>query len=197
MKKILLIFFVFFIGLTYANAQKLQFCYIAHDGGLNIDKLLGYLGDIHRLAQIDDPCIFYLSNGDKPYIAYYNIENNHQDLSTYKEILGKLQETGELSINASTDVENIVSIFEKIDIDNAIYKNVEWNFFITPEYWNRYNETIIATSYFILNIAEWKQADFKLKIYNVSDKRLQIDKEYPFGLLNLAPQLNNKIILLN
>ena len=49
----------------------------------------------------------------------------------------------------------------------------------------------------ILNIAEWKQPAFLLQIYFSGNDAMQVDEQYPFGLLNLCPTLNHNYELLS
>lgn len=194
MKRILLISIISCMTLL-AAAQELRFVYIAHDLQTSTDKLVKELNGLQRATRDGVPTIFYLSNSDRPIIAYYNIDNK-QDGDIYREIMGELQERSFHNTSAIVDRDTIVSIFRNLEVEKGAFTNVVWKFYITQNYWDLYNEDIIASSYFILNIAEWKQPGFLLQIYYSGNEAMQIDETHPFGLLNLCPTLNNNYELL-
>ena len=174
-----------------ANAQELRFVYIAHDLETSTEKLVRELNGLQRAARNDGmPTIFYLSNSEKPIIAYYNVEER-QDGDIYREIMGELQESSFHNTSAIVDRDSIVSIFNRLRVENGQYTNVVWKFYITQNYWNLYNEDVIASSYFILNIAEWTKPTFHLQLYYYGQEEFHVDEKYPFGMLNLSPKLNN------
>lgn len=174
-----------------ANAQELRFVYIAHDLETSTEKLVRELNGLQRAARNDGmPTIFYLSNSEKPIIAYYNVEER-QDGDIYREIMGELQESSFHNTSAIVDRDSIVSIFNRLRVENGQYTNVVWKFYITQNYWNLYNEDVIASSYFILNIAEWTKPTFHLQLYYYGQEEFRVDEKYPFGMLNLSPKLNN------
>lgn len=195
MKRFLLIIIVSCIA-HLAVAQELRFVYIAHDLETATDKLVKELNGLQRATRDGMPTIFYLSNSDNPIIAYFNIDAK-QDGDIYREIMGELQERSFHNTSAIVDRDTIVSIFKNLKIESGVYSNVVWKFYITQNYWNLYNEDIIASSYFILNIAEWKQPAFLLQIYFSGNDAMQVDEQYPFGLLNLCPTLNHNYELLS
>lgn len=178
-----------------ATAQELRFVYIAHDLETATEKLVRELNGMQRAAREGMPTIFYLSNAENPIIAYYNVEDR-QDGDVYREIMGELQERSFHNTSAIVDRDSIVSIFNRINIENSQYTNVVWKFYITQNYWNLYNEDIIASSYFILNIAEWSKPNFLLQLYFSGQEEFRVDEKHPFGVLNLCPKLNNTYELL-
>ena len=194
MKRFLMLFLV--SGLTLvAIAQELRFVYIAHDLETATDKLVRELNGLQRATRDGVPTIFYLSNSDSPIIAYFNI-NDRQDGDIYREIMGELQERSFHNTSAVVDRDNIVSILRDLNIEKGAYSSLVWKFYITQNYWDLYNEDVLASSYFILNIAEWKQPSFLLQIYFSGSEAMRIDEKYPFGLLNLCPDLNDNYELL-
>lgn len=194
MKKIVL-FLCLIYNSIFCVAQELRFVYIAHDLETSTEKLVRELNGMQRAARDGVSTIFYLSNAENPIIAYYNVENR-QDGDTYREIMGELQERSFHNTSAIVDRDSIVSIFNRIDIENSSFANVIWKFYITQNYWNLYNEDIIASSYFILNIAEWTKPRFSLQLYFSGQEEFHVDEKYPFGVLNLCPKLNNAYELL-
>lgn len=194
MKRFLMLFLV--SGLTLvAIAQELRFVYIAHDLETATDKLVRELNGLQRATRDGVPTIFYLSNSDSPIIAYFNI-NDRQDGDIYREIMGELQERSFHNTSAVVDRDNIVSILRDLNIEKGAYSSLVWKFYITQNYWDLYNEDVLASSYFILNIAEWKQPSFLLQIYFSGSEAMRVDEKYPFGLLNLCPGLNDNYELL-
>lgn len=194
MKRFLMLFLV--SGLTLvAIAQELRFVYIAHDLETATDKLVRELNGLQRATRDGVPTIFYLSNSDSPIIAYFNINDRH-DSDIYREIMGELQERSFHNTSAVVDRDNIVSILRDLNIEKGAYSSLVWKFYITQNYWDLYNEDVLASSYFILNIAEWKQPSFLLQIYFSGSEAMRVDEKYPFGLLNLCPNLNNNYELL-
>ena len=195
MKKYLLLTFLTLLCWSKVNAEELRFVYIAHDIETATDKLVRELSGLQRAAREGVPTIFYLSNADSPIIAYYNVKNK-KDGEIYREILGELQERSFHNTSAIVDRETIVSIFENLLADNHIYDKITWKFYITQNYWNMYNEEVIASSYFILDIADWTHINFLLQIYYSGAEKLNIDDNYPFGKLNLCPTINSNYELL-
>lgn len=194
MKKLVLFFSLICVSLL-GTAQELRFVYIAHDLETATEKLVRELNGMQRAARDGMPTIFYLSNAENPIIAYYNVEDR-QDGDVYREIMGELQERSFHNTSAVVDKDSIVSIFNRINIENSPYTNLVWKFYITQNYWNLYNEDIIASSYFILNIAEWTKPNFLLQLYFSGQEEFRVDEKYPFGVLNLCPKLNNSYELL-
>ena len=178
-----------------ATAQEWRFVDRAHDLETATEKLVRELNGMQRAARDGMPTIFYLSNAENPVIAYYNVEGR-QDGDIYREIMGELQERSFHNTSAIVDRDSIVSIFNRINIENSQYTNVVWKFYITQNYWNLYNEDIIASSYFILNIAEWSKPNFLLQLYFSGQEEFRVDEKHPFGVLNLCPKLNNTYELL-
>lgn len=196
MKRIISLLSIIWLCLTSINANELRFIYIAHDIETATDKLVQELNGLQRAARDGVPTIFYLSNSDKPIIAYYNI-NNKQDGEKYREIMGELQEHDYHDTSAIDDRDSIVNIFTKLKIENGNYSKVVWKFYITQRYFDdNFNEAVIASTYFILNIAEWTKPSFLLQLYFSGQAEIQIDKKYPFGILNLCPTLNNNYELI-
>ena len=194
MKKLVLFFSLICVSLL-GTAQELRIVYIAHDLETATEKLVRELNGMQRAARDGMPTIFYLSNAENPIIAYYNVEDR-QDGDVYREIMGELQERSFHNTSAVVDKDSIVSIFNRINIENSPYTNLVWKFYITQNYWNLYNEDIIASSYFILNIAEWTKPNFLLQLYFSGQEEFRVDEKYPFGVLNLCPKLNNSYELL-
>lgn len=194
MKRLLIICLVTCLPLLMM-AQELRFVYVAHDLETATERLVRELNGLQRAARDGMPTIFYLSNSEKPIIAYYNIEDR-QDGDIYREIMGELQERSFHNTSAIVDRDSIVSIFSRINIEEGQFSNVVWKFYITQNYWNLYNEDIIASSYFILNIAEWTKPTFHLQLYYSGQEEFRVDEQHPFGVLNLCPNLNHNYELL-
>ena len=110
--------------------------------------------------------------------------------------MGELQERSFHNTSAIVDRDYIVSIFTELQIESGFYSKVTWKFYITQNYWNNFNEAIIASTYFVLNIAEWIKPSFLLQLYYSGQENFKVDEKYPFGTLDLCPSLNNNYELI-
>lgn len=195
MKRIVSIVSIVWLCFIGIEAKELRFVYIAHDVETTTDRLVKELNGLQRAARDGVPTIFYLSNSDRPLVAYYNI-NDRQDGDVYREIMGELQERSFHNTSAIVDRDSIVSIFTELQIESGSYSKVAWKFYITQNYWNNFNEAIIASAYFVLNIAEWIKPSFLLQLYYSGQENFKVDEKYPFGTLDLCPSLNNNYELI-
>lgn len=194
MKKLML--FCLLLCTISVYSEELRFVYIAHGLQTSIDNLVQELDGLQRAARDGVATIFYMSNEDRPYIAYYNLDGK-RDSEIYNQMMGELQESSFHNTDALTDLDMIIKIMEKYAVGNNRYDEVTWKFYITQKYWDMYNESVIASSYFVLDIEKWQRKDFKLQIYYSGEDEMEINKDYPFGELNLCPSLNNKYELIN
>lgn len=186
-KRLLVIAVTMFVTVV-SFADELRFVYIAHDTETSTDKLVKELQGLYKGARNGVPSIFYLSDGESPKVAYFNI-NGRQDADIYREIVAGLQESNFHNTSASVDRANITRMFTELNPDGQ-YDLVDWKFYITQNYWNMYRESIIASTYFILGIDTWKTS-FLLQLYYSGSKPFKVDKVRPFGELDLCPSINH------
>lgn len=199
MKRGLLILLIGILSITkgYSQTGRLIFTYIAHSTETPVTQLCNELRsqfDFARNYRV--PTIFYLANMKLPLIATIGIEGQEDNVEAFDKIIKELQERRFHSVDSKEDVSQIISIFNEhdfLDKDNKLkYREMEWNFFIDQTFWDlKYNEKVIATLYYALDIENLPKDFLRLRIFYSGDyDELQYDKSNPYGLKNLCPNIN-------
>ncbi len=199
MKRGLLILFLGIILVMngYSQTSRLVFTYIAHSTETPVVQLCNELRaqfDFARNYRV--PTVFYLSNMKMPLIAKIAVGNEEDDVETFDRIIKELQERRFHSVDSKEDVNQIISLFNQYDFiddnDTPKYKEMEWNFFIDQAFWDlKYNEKIIATLYYALDIENLSSDFLRLRVYySGEDDELIFDETAPYGLKNISPNIN-------
>ncbi len=201
MKKILNVFMLFFAFFSLAAQNKsLHVVYVTKDYTTEVNPLCRDLRDLYSLAEVDNSqaVVFYLANSTSPMIVKMNLPGDNR--KDFDGIIDALMTKSETIVNPSTDLNGIVNIFNEtgiIDLSGQpTFLNVELTYYITPSFWElRYNEQIIAASYFALELDQpWARDYFSMNIYHNAKDGLVIDEERPFGDKNYC--YNYKFFLL-
>ena len=199
MKKGLLILLlgIIFTMNGYSQTSRLVFTYIAHSTETPVVQLCNELRsqfDFARNYRV--PTVFYLANMKMPLIAKIAVGEEEDDVETFDRIIKELQERRFHSVDSKEDVNQIVSLFNQYDFvddnDSPKYKEMEWNFFIDQAFWDlKYNEKIIATLYYTLDIENYASDFLRLRVFYSGDRdELIFDEANPYGLKNICPNIN-------
>lgn len=191
MKRVYVIIVFAFTFLNICVAEELRFYYIAHDSQTNEEELRDRLEDIQKVARGGTPTIFYFANLNNPLVAMYNVIEDQQDTNGFRKILSAMNEAEQHRIRVGNDLDKIISIFQDYKIVDGKYSKIDLTFFLTQESWSICNESLIASLYFILDLTEWNKTEVSVLLFNMGETEFLIDEQYPFGKLNIAPQLNN------
>lgn len=180
---------------VFAQGKSLDFIYIVHDHDTPVNTLCDRLTKVYENALDDEDraVIFYLSNADNPHIVKVNLQNDNPD--DFSTIISELHYRTSHEVSVSADIETIPAIFDECDfIDkqgNPAYTSFELTYYVTPDFWKmRYNESIIANLYFILDLDKLPKTYFKMRIWHSESDGLAYDKEHPFGLKDLCKDFN-------
>ena len=199
------IFLVFiFFGVLNTSAQKTNkdfyFIYIAHDRTTPVQRLSRTLQEIYDGAvKYGHSCVFYLANNESPYIVNVNIGNdNRNDFDAM--IIGELQNKLSHGISPRFDLDAIVNMFNSNDYllseQELKYISVTWNFYTNEWFWNEgYNESLIASLYWIMDIDKTEELDFYFNVYHSENDKLELDDKLLFGVKNLS-NINEGFFLL-
>ena len=199
------IFLVFiFFGVLNTSAQKTNkdfyFIYIAHDRTTPVQRLSKTLQEIYDGAvKYGHSCVFYLANNESPYIVNVNIGNdNRNDFDAM--IIGELQNKLSHGISPRFDLDAIVNMFNSNDYllseQELKYISVTWNFYTSEWFWNEgYNESLIASLYWIMDIDKTEELDFYFNVYHSENDKLELDDKLLFGVKNLS-NINEGFFLL-
>lgn len=190
---------------TEGAAQKVNsdfyFIYIAHDRATPVQRLSKVLQDLYDDAvKYGHSCVFYLANNDTPYIVNVNTENDNRNDFSLK-IIAELQNKIAHGINPRFDVDNIVAMFNENDYllsDQELrYTSVTWNFYTSEWFWKEgYNESLIASLYWIMGVENTQDLDFYFNVFHSSDDELEMEDGLTFGRRNLL-NINTDCFLLN
>lgn len=190
---------------TEGAAQKVNsdfyFIYIAHDRATPVQRLSKVLQDLYDDAvKYGHSCIFYLANNDTPYIVNVNTENDNRNDFSLK-IIAELQNKIAHGINPRFDVDNIVAMFNENDYllsDQELrYTSVTWNFYTSEWFWKEgYNESLIASLYWIMGVENTQDLDFYFNVFHSSDDELEMEDGLTFGRRNLL-NINTDCFLLD
>lgn len=138
--------------------------------------------------------IFYLSRGiDNPIIVKANVDgtgNYEKEREEFEEkILNSLREGIQYSVDGAHDKRRIFEILQEHEIVDSLgqplYNETTFEFHVGQDFWDSgNNETVIASLYFELNIAELrKEADFHFNVF--APRKLSYNEvDGPFGVLN-------------
>lgn len=179
--------------------RHLYFIYITHDHTTPIQRLGQLLIDMNEDAKkYGYSCIFYLANGESPHIVRVNtLNDNRQDFEG--RILGELQNKMSHDVNPLYDVEKIVELFNENEFvgtdGNLLYSSVTWRFYVNKNFWTQYNETIIASLYWTMELDKLKDTEFYFDVFQDENDLVEYDEKVPFGPKNLA-KINDGFLLL-
>ena len=186
-------------------AQKVNsdfyFIYIAHDRATPVQRLSKALQDLYDDAvKYGHSCIFYLANNDAPYVVNINTENDNRNEFS-NQIIAELQNKIAHGINPRFDVDNIVAMFNENDYllnDQELkYTSVTWNFYTSEWFWKEgYNESLIASLYWIMGVENTQDLDFYFNVFHSSDDELELEDGLAFGRRNLL-NINTDCFLLD
>jgi len=201
MKKSLFLLLILlpFSLLGETTEKEFTFHYINHDRSTNVQKLSKTIQKAFDDAvEYDNICIFYLANGEEPYIVQVNTANdNRQDFAL---LIGEIQEKLSHDIAADFDIEKIMNILEEAPILNEdkelLYSSVNWNYYISPTFWDmQYHQSIIAPLYWNMNMDWMKEnLEFYLNVLVADGDIIEYDKEQPFGVKNVS-NINNGFVI--
>lgn len=213
MKRINLFSFLFVI-LFFANNNVIaqdyyHFIYVGHEVGDHKNILCERLKNLHDDAkETGDILIIYLSTGDQEQdygiCSYTNIKDptgKHQDTDVaFNSIIGVIQDSKSLPINAQADVSNVRKIMDASNFvdenGKAKYRKAEIDFYAGSRFWRLgFNNTVIAHLYSVLGISTLPQnvVDFRVFVPKTDDK-LKYPEGQPFGENNIDG-INGKIKL--
>lgn len=192
-----------FIGnhLCYSQRQSLQVVYITKDYTTEVNPLCKELRDMFEFAERDDTqaYVFYLANSTSPQIVKVNLPGDNR--KEFDKIIDALMSKSETIINPSTDVRQLVSVFNDVGLldqnGSNYYQSVELQFYVTPTFWDLgYNEQIIASTYFALDLdSEWADGYVNMSIFHNIHDGLEVGEDHPFGKNDLCH--NYKFFLLS
>lgn len=184
------------------SGDEFQLIYINHTLSTPVSKLTAELKGLFNDARdFDFPTIFYLANMDSPIIAKVGFKSFKDDVENFNEIIGTIQSSRYLDINPITDIDNLIKIFNEIDYisdNNELkFKSLRWLFYVNQDFWSlNYNETIISKLYYILGLDNMPENYLKLQIKYSGSENLEYNKDKPFGVRNLSPNLINMLDIL-
>lgn len=189
------------------NGKSLKVFFIDHEPSLPTADIIKYLRQERRKAtENEDICrIFYMPNGNSPYVATVNLgraddERNTED--AFDNICAALNEPSH-NKNATYDRSSIINLFREFDVianDYTVnYSSVDMEFILTSEFWTLgYNESIVGALYFALNVPRIvanTNNTFYFNVYvdpDVFDSIEAISNKQPFGIKNYDG-INTKI----
>ena len=181
------------LPLTAQNTgnKVLNIIYVAHSTRTQTDKLIERLREeFERSRTSKNPTVFYLTNGRAPIIVQMNTaKDNRKD---FGEIIYRLQSMRAHSVNAQTDVNTLIKLFDELNVlseeNKPMYQKVEWTYYIDSSYWQaKYNESVIEKLYWVLDMHGMEAMNYlRVNIYHGSKDRMPIDKNAPFGAKNLC-----------
>ncbi len=175
-----------------AQKKSLQFVYIAKDNTTSVNDLMTEVKGIYEKAtkDTDRAVVFYMSYFESQIIVKVNLpQSNPEDIS---QVYAMLSKPGETMVDLSSDMGKILALFEEIPLTSPdgtfTYPENELRFYVTPSFWKlKYNEEFIAPLYFALGMDEKdKEGKIKMNIYHHRKDKLEYDKQYPFGAMNLC-----------
>lgn len=172
-----------------AQYKTFEFYYIAHDYSSKVDDICSMLEEKYEMALEYSDCamVFYLPDRETPKIIKMNIKGDNR--GDFEELLAELRGRYSHETYAYVDIEKITEIFNDADIldenGTPLFQSVLMTWFVNPSFWSmQYNESLIASLYFILDLEKYR--DFvTIDIWNSSDDKIIIDKKNPFGAKNL------------
>lgn len=187
-------------------AKELHFVYIEHSADsainaqTNTEQILSDLKQILVYARDGEQYIVYLANLGEPLVAYLNVEGKN-DTKLVRTIEGELIGFNAHGVDALTDLQQIISIFESLGIyggNTGPYDKIVWSFYVTPNYWFLYKESIIAKALFALDFEQLPPERFLLQLLISGEHSIRSSDSYFLGERDLYPakRLNIEIIKL-
>ncbi len=176
--------------------RNLRFVFIDHEASLP-STIIAHLRKLRREAdETENSIIFYLPNGDNPFIAVHNLRdpNNIEDTElAFNNICEALNEASH-DKNPRLDRVNVLELLNKynvIDDDNKLlFRAVRMQFYLTSDFWKLgYSKSIVPPIAFALDVQGLYAADqdFYFDVYtNPEDKPQYDDPKKPFGAANLG-----------
>ena len=177
--------------------QELTFVYIAHDENTSTSELIKRLRSIYEDAvNYPESCaaIFYLPNGEFPKVVKVNAGKDNR--KEFVEIVGALQSRRSHEVDSTVDIETIQQILEEVDLKNEKGENnfasVQWIYYVNSTFWTlQYNEDIIASLYFILDMEPMIKSGYLTvtMYYSEESDKIPYNRQSPWGDKNLCPLL--------
>ena len=167
--------------MAVAQDRVLSIYYISHSTFTNERALINSLELVRPLDE-SESAVFYLSNSERPYIAYINLPF---EADTFDDIIRELNTKSTHEVYADVDCKKLCEIFDNIDQVRNEFSMVVLNYYIDSMFWEFYNQSIIAKMYYVLDMVE-KQDWITINIYFTEGDEPVIDEEEPFGPNNLC-----------
>lgn len=175
------------------DVENFRFIYVAPDNTMNQQGLIDALVDHYNHIVMDEtPAIFYLSFKPEPVIVKMNTGNGDNPEDFESQLLYTLRQTMAYSVTPDVDRANILKLLAEndfVDEDNKpTVDDMEFDFHVGKSFWDAgNNESIIAAIYFDIDAKKYIE-DNKMHfnvIFRCPPSRGNIDRETPFGLMNL------------
>lgn len=177
------------------SEQTLEFYYIAHDRATPVGKVCDFIQDRYKEATYykDLAMIFYLANGDNPLIVRMNMQGDNR--KEFDNIINALQQHMSHEVSPNDDKRIITELFNDTDFlesnGELSYRTFQWVSFVTPIFWQMgYNEDILASLYFILEMNKLSADTFTMDIYYDNDGSFRYNSAKPFGDKKLCNRSN-------
>lgn len=189
-KTLLSVLFVLLMAFpSFAQRKNLYFYYVAHDYTTPVDVICERLEEEynHALGYDDYALVFYLPNGDHPFVVKVNLKgDNRDDFNTF---ISELRTRYTHETYPYIDAPKIIDIFNQHDFTSEDgsheIDNVLMTWYVNPTFWTmNYNESLIAAVYFALELDKYKDK-VNLEFWHAEGDGLAIDQNHPFGTKNL------------
>lgn len=175
--------------LASAQEKTFEFYYIAHDYSTKVNDICSMLEEKYEMALEFSDCamVFYLPDRENPKIVRMNVPGDNR--AEFEELISEFRARYTHEIYAYVDLEQIVEIFNDSEIigedGKPLVQSIRMAWFVNPSFWAmNYNESLIASLYFILDLEKYKDY-VTIDIWNSSDENIIVDRQTPFGLKNL------------
>ena len=140
--------------------QTFRFIYIAPDNSMKMDELISDITSVFN-SIVDDPqqpCIFYLANGEDPVIVKCNMPG-HNEEDFENRLIYMLTDNPTYSFYAKYDRTRIYELVGENDFlnsDGSVKNPIELTFHVGRQFWGEENgEKIIAAIFFQFNGARY------------------------------------------
>lgn len=205
MKHFFLVFLLFIGSLrATSSAQNMQdkefnFYYVSHDRQTNVQGLTRELQNaFDNLKEYGNAGIFYLANGEEPFIVRVNLPNENE--KEFPHFIGELQEKLAHDVAADYDVERILTLMKEHpfldDSDVLLYSTVNWNYYISSFFWSMtYNESVIGTLYWAMDMDVLKaDKEFYINILRSPEDEIPYELGMAMGIKNYC-DINSNIAI--
>lgn len=203
----------FFMCSERASAQshknmRLQFVYIDHELSTPVSTVIRRMKE--RYDEVEEfsereSLVVYLSNGRFSPIAFVNLKE-YADYESLRELsptgtprdtrdafdylLEALNNTNSHSVDARTDVNNILEIIDGLEVfanDGTLnFKSLTFDFYVGPTFWaQRNNEKVIARLYAVLQQGSNDPNIITFNVFKPKDLKLDYPEGKPYGEHNL------------